>query len=141
MKKAVLSVGLILAFFLWASAQEPSQNPPKDLQESVDKLFARWDKPDSPGCVLAIIKDGHILYKRAYGMADLERGVALTTNSVFDVGSISKQFTAMSIALSTGGTLPPIPGHGPRMSAVSQGHPLPPDIARLRGRLKTRYTG
>jgi len=72
---------------------------PRDQNEKVDKLFARWDKPDSPGCALAVIKDGQIVYKRGYGMADLERIVPITTTSVFDVGSISKQFTAMSITL------------------------------------------
>ena len=67
--------------------------------ERVNKLFARWDKPDSPGCALAIIRQGQIIYKHAYGMADLERNVPITLNTVFDIGSIAKQFTAMSIAL------------------------------------------
>jgi CubicO group peptidase (beta-lactamase class C family) len=67
--------------------------------ERVNKLFSRWDKPDSPGCVLAIIKNGQIIYKHAYGMADLEHNVPITTTTVFDTGSIAKQFTAMSIVL------------------------------------------
>ncbi|MDQ1353699.1 MAG: hypothetical protein QG657_4006 [Acidobacteriota bacterium] len=65
----------------------------------VDQMFSRWDKKDTPGCVIAIIKDGNIIYKRAYGMADLERDVALTTKSVFELGSMSKQFLAMCILL------------------------------------------
>jgi hypothetical protein len=65
----------------------------------VDKLFAQWDKKNSPGCALAIIKDGKIIYKRGYGMADLERDVPITPGSVFDIASTSKQFLAMSIAL------------------------------------------
>lgn len=73
--------------------------PADDLTKKVDRLFAQWDKPDSPGCALAVIKDGKIVYKRGYGMADLERDVAITPKSVFDIGSTSKQFVAMSIAL------------------------------------------
>lgn len=67
--------------------------------EKVDKLFARWDKPNSPGCALAIIKDGQIIYKNGYGSADLERNVPITPSTVFDIGSVAKQFTAMSVAL------------------------------------------
>jgi CubicO group peptidase (beta-lactamase class C family) len=69
------------------------------MTDQVDKLFSQWDKKDSPGCALAIIKDGKIIYKRGYGMADLERDVPITSKSVFDIASTSKQFVAMSIAL------------------------------------------
>ncbi|MBW4624504.1 MAG: beta-lactamase family protein [Brasilonema octagenarum HA4186-MV1] len=65
----------------------------------VDELFSEWDKPDSPGFALAIIKDGETIYKRGYGMADLEHNVTISPNSVFDIASTSKQFTAMCIAL------------------------------------------
>jgi CubicO group peptidase (beta-lactamase class C family) len=69
------------------------------LTDKVDELFAKWDRLDSPGCSLAIIKDGEIIYKRGYGMADLERNIALKADSVFDIGSVGKQFTAMLIAI------------------------------------------
>src|SRR2546426_4330335 len=69
------------------------------LGAEVDKLFAQWDKPDSPGCALAIVKDGRIVHSRGYGMADLEHEVRITPASPFYVGSLSKQFTAMIIAL------------------------------------------
>jgi CubicO group peptidase (beta-lactamase class C family) len=69
------------------------------LTDKVDELFAIWNKPDSPGCSLAVIKDGEIIYKRGYGMADLERSIPLSTASVFDIGSMGKQFTAMLIAI------------------------------------------
>ncbi|MDH4217429.1 MAG: beta-lactamase family protein [Candidatus Aminicenantes bacterium] len=69
------------------------------LTDRVDKLFAQWDKPDSPGCALGIIKDGRLIYKRGYGMANLEYSIPITSESVFRIGSTSKQFTAMCIAL------------------------------------------
>ncbi len=65
----------------------------------VDKLFSRWDTADTPGVVLAVIQDGTIIYQHAYGMADLERDVPLSKQSVFDIASTSKQFVAMSILL------------------------------------------
>jgi CubicO group peptidase (beta-lactamase class C family) len=69
------------------------------LAERTDRLFAEWDKSDSPGCTLAVIRDGEIVHKRGYGMADLERNVPLSPRSVFDLGSTSKQFVAMCILL------------------------------------------
>jgi CubicO group peptidase (beta-lactamase class C family) len=69
------------------------------ITTQVDQLFAQWDKPDSPGCALAIIQNGEIIYKRGYGMANLEYDIPLSPNSVFDIGSTSKQFTAICIAL------------------------------------------
>ncbi len=65
----------------------------------VDALFSEWDKPDSPGCAVVIIREGEVLYSRGYGMADLEHGVPITPRSVFDIASNSKQFTALCVAL------------------------------------------
>jgi len=54
-------------------------------------------QPDSPGCALGIIKDGKLIYAHGYGMANLDYNVPLSSKSVFDLESISKQFTAMGI--------------------------------------------
>jgi len=72
---------------------------PPSLARKVDRIFSRWDKPTSPGCALAVVRDGRYLYKRCYGMADLEHGIPITPTTVFDVGSITKQFTATCIAI------------------------------------------
>lgn len=64
-----------------------------------DSVFQRFDRTDSPGCALGVYQNGKILYARGYGMASLEHGIALSPRSVLDVGSISKQFTAMSILM------------------------------------------
>jgi CubicO group peptidase (beta-lactamase class C family) len=69
------------------------------LNEKVDALFAEWDKPHTPGCAIAIIQNGEIIYSRGYGMANLEYDVPISINSVFDIGSTSKQFVALSIAI------------------------------------------
>src|ERR1044071_1238705 len=100
---ARISMTIALAFvFGWATfAQVPSATPTpaETMTARVDQLFAQWDKPDTPGCALAVIKGGQIVYKRRYGMANLELAVPITTASVFKVGSIAKQFTAMSIVM------------------------------------------
>jgi CubicO group peptidase (beta-lactamase class C family) len=64
-----------------------------------DRIFAQWDRSDSPGCAVGVFRDGRIAYARGYGMANLELGVALSPQSVLDIGSTSKQFTAMTVVL------------------------------------------
>ncbi len=69
------------------------------LARQVDEIFAEWDRTGSPGCALGVIQDGQFIYRRGYGMANLELGVALSSESVFYIGSTSKQFVAASIML------------------------------------------
>ena len=71
----------------------------RDLHRQVDKVFAKWDSTVSPGCALSVIKDGQIVYKRGYGMADLDHDIPINPETVFHVASISKQFTAAAILL------------------------------------------
>jgi CubicO group peptidase (beta-lactamase class C family) len=79
-------------------AQESAARPAL-ATEKVDALFAQWDKSDSPGCALGVVKDGQVIYKRGYGMANLDYGIPISSQSVFNIASTSKQFTTMSIAL------------------------------------------
>ncbi len=46
--------------------------------DKVDKLFAEWDTTVTPGCALAVVKDGQIIYERGYGMAKIEDELAMT---------------------------------------------------------------
>ena len=94
-----MTFALLFAISSIAFTQTPSPTSAEPLTAKVDRLFAQWDKPDTPGCALAIIKNGEIIYKRGYGMASLELDVPITTTSVFNVGSIAKQFTAMAILM------------------------------------------
>jgi CubicO group peptidase (beta-lactamase class C family) len=70
-----------------------------ELNHKVDQLFAAYDKSDSPGCSLGVVRNGEFIYKKGYGAASLELGIPLTAQSVFYMGSVSKQFTAASVVL------------------------------------------
>src|SRR5271156_5352909 len=74
------------------------QDAPRVIQ-TVDQVFAAFDKPDSPGCALGVVRDGNFIYKKGYGTASLELAVPLSPQSVFYMGSVSKQFTAASVVL------------------------------------------
>jgi CubicO group peptidase (beta-lactamase class C family) len=67
--------------------------------EKVDTLFSEWDQPHTPGCAIAIIQNGEIVYSRGYGMANLDYDIPISIDSVFDIASTSKQFVALSVAI------------------------------------------
>jgi CubicO group peptidase (beta-lactamase class C family) len=71
---------------------------PDSLQQQVDEVFSFVDV-DEPGCAMGILQDGMMAYGRGYGLANLDWGIPLSTSSVLDIGSVSKQFTATAVAL------------------------------------------
>ena len=89
---------LSLSLGLSAGAQERSRAD-DSLATRIDRVFSRWDRPDSPGCAVGVGRDGAALYTRGYGSANLEYDVPITATSVFESGSVAKQFTASAIVL------------------------------------------
>ena len=70
----------------------------QDTIIKIEKIFSRY-KTENPGCQLSISRNGKIIFSQAWGMADLERNAPLTTNSIIEAASVSKQFTAAAILL------------------------------------------
>ena len=70
----------------------------EDTVARIEKIFARY-KPGGPGTQLAISRNGQLIFSKAWGMADLEHNTPLTTQSITEAGSVSKQFTAAAILL------------------------------------------
>ena len=87
------SAVLLLAPFLCTALAAPGPAGARDRTAEVDEIF-RWTTPASPGAVVAVSLNGKVVVNRAYGLADLERGVPLTPDAVFDVASVTKQFVA-----------------------------------------------
>ena len=90
---------IAFAVLLAIAAAVPSPEALPDPRTKVDELFREYDRSDTPGCALGVYRDGKIHYARGYGMANLELGVANTPQTVFDIGSTSKQFSAFAIQL------------------------------------------
>lgn len=80
-------------------AAEASSYPSTKLSAQVDKLFAPWDKPESPGAAVGVFKDGKIIYAKGYGIANLDYDIPMSPQTALRTGSLSKQFIAMAIAL------------------------------------------
>lgn len=67
--------------------------------KKVEAYIAPWDKPDQPGCAIGAIKNGNLVYKRGFGLANLDYDIPNTPTTLFTIASTSKQFTAMSVLL------------------------------------------
>lgn len=74
------------------------QSLPDSITRKVDSLFNRYTTV-TPGCAVAIIKNGELVFKKGYGMANLEYDVPITPSSVFHIASESKQFVAFCMLL------------------------------------------
>jgi len=85
-----------IGFLTFAACGHGGKTP---APAAVDALFAQWNKAGSPGCSVAVSRNGTVLYEHGYGMANVELGVPITTGTILAAASISKQFTAMSILL------------------------------------------
>jgi CubicO group peptidase (beta-lactamase class C family) len=90
--RIVLCAALISCFALPLAAQSHT-NP------QIDRIFAEYDKPTSPGCAVGAIQNNRYLYKGGYGMANLDYDIPNSPEMVYYIGSDSKQFTAASVAL------------------------------------------
>ena len=87
----VLLGSLIISFTLSADISHD------EFSNSIDGLFD--SRENKPGCAVGVIKDGEYIHNKGYGMANLEHDIAITSDTIFRIGSVSKQFTAMLIAL------------------------------------------
>jgi CubicO group peptidase (beta-lactamase class C family) len=93
----LLALGLSIPLSEGASAQAAADA----RSEQVDALFADWNKPDSPGCAIGVMSQGELVYAKGYGLADVARGIPLSQGTVFDIASMTKQFTGATIGLLT----------------------------------------
>jgi CubicO group peptidase (beta-lactamase class C family) len=83
---------LLLAALPWTAAGA-------DFSADIDALFKDYNQPRVPGASVIVIREGKVLYKKAYGLADVEAGGASTTKTNYRLASVTKQFTAMCIMI------------------------------------------
>lgn len=86
----------LVIFLVLVSATAPAQLA--DTLSKIDALFSAWNNA-TPGVAVAVSRNNVLLYNKAFGLADLEHHVPNTTSTVFECGSVSKQFTAAAILL------------------------------------------
>ena len=98
------TIGIILTLTLlifgevssFAQIAEPSA---ESLAELDEQIRAHLKQNNIPGGLVALASRGHIVYLKTYGMANIELSVPVTDKTVFEIGSISKQFTSAAVML------------------------------------------
>ena len=95
---------LVVGFsFVWISVAQEQSSPFSILDHSasqaIDSLFAEYDRSDAPGFAVGVIQGGELVYAKGFGSANLDYHIPISTESVFNLASLSKQMTAACIAL------------------------------------------
>jgi CubicO group peptidase (beta-lactamase class C family) len=106
-RKYLTAIGFIAVLLIASGAAltagqqqaPPAKAPEPSTEARVDRIFERWNHSDTPGCVVGVAVEGRPVLVRAYGMANLEYGIRLRPDTVFESGSVAKQFTSAAIAL------------------------------------------
>ncbi len=83
---------LLLLFFVTSLSAQ-------NVTTTFDQLFQKKYPANGPGATVLVAKKGKVLYRNAFGNANLENNIVMNPNHVFEIGSITKQFTAVSILM------------------------------------------
>lgn len=92
-RKCLVLISCCFVFFVASFGQTPA------ITAKIDSLFKNYNTINTPGYAIGIFKNQKILLAKGYGMANLEYNIPITANTVFNIASLSKQFTAACIAL------------------------------------------
>jgi CubicO group peptidase (beta-lactamase class C family) len=95
MKRSIVAFCLILIF---VSLQAQNSMEKKYFNKEIDSLFSEiYTKADEAGAAVLIMKDGHKLFEKCYGVADVETQKPITPYTNFCIASVSKQFSAVAL--------------------------------------------
>lgn len=93
-KLSILTFILLIGSF--PAAARLSKPSDADVAKAIDELLTKTYKADEPGASVIVVKDGKVIFRKGYGKANMELGVAIEPDMVFRLGSITKQFTAVA---------------------------------------------
>jgi CubicO group peptidase (beta-lactamase class C family) len=96
-----MPAGLFSIALVAAPLPTLAQDAAQDATQTLNAIFGAWDRSDSPGCAVGIEAPalGNAPILRAWGMADLEHGIPNTPATIFEAGSVAKQFSAAAAVL------------------------------------------
>jgi CubicO group peptidase (beta-lactamase class C family) len=98
MKKAFYLKHLLLVITV-LSLNSQSIGYAQNLESNIDSLLQEKYPQNAPGATFLIAKKGNIIYKKAFGLSNLELNVSMQPDNVFEIGSMTKQFTAIGILM------------------------------------------
>ena len=95
MKQHQKKLSLIVILISFASLSVNANM--SDLSKKIDLLFD--DRSQKPGCAVGLVENGEYIHSKGYGLANLEHEIPIGMDTIFRIGSVSKQFTTMAIAI------------------------------------------
>ena len=98
LRRCLLSLATVLLLLSFQAAALAATQDEQAVRE-MDELLSKAYPPDAPGASVIVVKGGKSILRKGYGMADVELGVKVEPDMVFRLGSITKQFTAVSILM------------------------------------------
>ena len=99
MRKMTIHLSLIALILSIIGSLAPAQEKTNINAGKVDALFARYNDGISPGLAVLAVRDGKVLLSKGYGLANLEHRVPITSKTVFDIASVSKQFAGLAVSM------------------------------------------
>lgn len=92
-------VRVVASLLIASVAQTALAQPTSDQLRRADSLLSIFSTGDAPGLAVAVVRDGKVLFNKGAGYANLEQHIPITSSTVFDVASVSKQFTGLAVAM------------------------------------------
>ncbi len=94
-KKSILTISMILGLGTILFSQIDKKD--KQIVNDIDSYLSAQFKNNQPGCAILVATKGQLLYKKGFGLANMEWNIPIATNTVFQIGSVTKLFTALGI--------------------------------------------
>ncbi len=88
---------ILVCLFLMLISFKSNGQENKKISKEIEQYFSSRYKDNQPGLAVLVSKNNKILYKKGFGMANLEWQIPVETNTVFQIGSVTKLFTALAI--------------------------------------------
>ena len=103
MKLTFNSVLILLSASGFWIGSSLSENDPETVGgvpvDKIEAIFSSYDSESAPGCAVSVFRDGHSVYKNAFGVSNLDYGIMLSDTSSFYMASVSKHVTAAAAGL------------------------------------------
>ncbi|MFP3833623.1 serine hydrolase domain-containing protein [Chryseobacterium sp. SIMBA_028] len=97
--KSLIKTIILLLFSVLSIEICFGQSNQKDELRKADSIINNYSQADAPGMAVGIIRDGKVIEKKIYGLANLENRIPVTDSTAFNIASVSKQFTAFVVLL------------------------------------------
>jgi CubicO group peptidase (beta-lactamase class C family) len=91
----ILALSIVLSMSL--SAQDPQAAPSQS--EQMDKLFDFWNRLDQPGFAVVVVKQGQVVYQKAFGLACQEHAVPIAPGTLFNTATLAQAFVGQAVAM------------------------------------------